>query len=153
MRERRVQAFKQAPWKARLRLTGGTMLPLIALLVVGGMYLAVSARGASAGREVLALEKERARLQRENAEMTSVLAELTSPERMLERALALGFRPARPDEIEYVRVEGAIEKRTFVAPNPPGSTESGKGSLSPAYTETLGDWLQRSFGLGKPRTQ
>jgi cell division protein FtsL len=153
LRERRVQAFKQAPWKARLRLTSGSMLPLIALLVVGGMYLAVSARGAKAGREVLALEKQRAQLQRENAEMTSVLAELTSPERMMERALALGFRPARPDEIEYVRVEGPIDKPTFVAPNPPGSMGTGAGQLSPAYTETLGDWLQRSFGFGESQSQ
>lgn len=124
------------------------MLPLIALLVIGGMYLAVSARGARAGREVLALEKRRAELQRENAELTSVLAELTTPERMLERALELGYRPARPDEIEYVQVDGPIDEQLFVAPNPPGSMDGGDGALSPAYTETLGDWLQRSFGRG-----
>lgn len=129
-----------------MRLTGGSMLPLIALLVIGGMYLAVSARGARAGREVLALEEQRADLLRENAELTSVLAELTTPERMMERALALGYRPARPEEIIYIQVEGPIDRQLFVAPNPPGSVEGGDGALSPAYTETLGEWLQRSFG-------
>ncbi len=40
---RRFQAFKQAPWRVQIRLTSGSMLPLIALLIIGGMYLAVNA--------------------------------------------------------------------------------------------------------------
>jgi hypothetical protein len=124
------------------------MLPLIALLVVGGMYLAVSARQARIGRRVLDLERERANLVRKNAELTATLAELISPERMMERASSLGFRPASPDQIEYILVEGYSPRQPFVAPSPSASTNLGEGILSPAYTETLGAWLFRWLGWG-----
>jgi len=148
---RRIQAFKQAPWRTQIRLTGGTMLPLIALLIVGGMYLAVNARRAQAGRQVLVLQQEQAELERMNADLTAMLAELTSPEQMLERALSLGYRPAKPGEVEYILVEGYPGPPMFVAPRPPASSNMGEGMLSPAYTETLGEWLMRwlSWGGGK----
>ncbi|NIS79075.1 MAG: hypothetical protein GTO14_02370, partial [Anaerolineales bacterium] len=73
MKRRRIQAFKQAPWRVQLRLTGSSMLPLIGILIIGGMYLAVSARLTRAGRQVLDLEEERNNLLRQNAELTSTL--------------------------------------------------------------------------------
>ncbi|TET86218.1 MAG: hypothetical protein E3J37_00195 [Anaerolineales bacterium] len=145
---RRIQAFKQAPWRTQIRLTGGTMLPLIALLIVGGMYLAVNARRAQAGRQVLVLQQEQAELERMNADLTAMLAELTSPEQMLERALSLGYRPAKPGEVEYILVEGYPGPPVFVAPRPPASSNMGEGMLSPAYTETLGEWLLRWLSWG-----
>jgi len=146
--QRRIQAFKQAPWRTQIRLTGGSMLPLIALLIVGGMYLAVNARRAQAGRQVLVLQRKQAELERINADLTATLAELTSPERMLERALSLGYRPAEPGDVEYILVEGYPGPPEFVAPRPPASSSMGEGTLSPAYTETLGEWLLRWLGSG-----
>jgi cell division protein FtsL len=148
MKRRRIQAFKQAPWRVRLRLTGGSMLPLIAILIVFGMYLAVNARHTRVGREVLVLEEQRENLQRKNAELTANLAVLTSPERMVERAQALGFRPAEPDEVLYVAVEGYFSPTPYTPPKPPAIPDSGVGALSPAYTETLGAWLSRWLGIG-----
>jgi hypothetical protein len=145
---RRFQAFKQAPWRVQLRLTSGSMLPLITLLIVGGMYLAVNARHARAGRHVLDLQGQQAELLRFNAELGATLAELTSPERMYQRALDLGFRPAYPAEIEFILVEDYVEPSPFVAPRPPASANTGEGMLSPAYTETLGEWLLRWLGWG-----
>lgn len=147
-KRRRIQAFKQAPWRVSLRLTGGSMLPLIAILVVFGMYLAVNARHTRVGRQVLVLEEQRANLQRKNAELTSNLAVLTSPERMLERARALGFRLAEPDEILYVAVEGYFSPIPYIPPKPPALPDFGAGALSPAYTETLGAWVSRWLGIG-----
>jgi hypothetical protein len=115
----------------------------IVILLVGGMYLAVSSRVASAGQEVLTLDRRRAELQRENAELTASLAELTTPQRLMERALEMGFEPAQADEIQYVVVPGYRSPSPFVAPNPPAHTTPGEGTLSPAYTETLGSWLMR----------
>lgn len=140
---RRTQAFKQAPWRAQIRFTGRTLVWLIVVLLVGGMYLAVSSRVASAGQEVLTLDRQRAELQRENAELTASLAELTTPQRLMERALEMGFEPVTADEIAYVVVPGYRAPSPFVAPNPPAHTSRGGGSLSPAYTETLGSWLTR----------
>ena len=147
VKRRSVHAYKQAPWRVQIRFTGNSLLPLIGLLIVGGLYLAISARLAKAGREVLELEGERNNLARQQAELTATLAELISPERMVERALALGFKPVSPDEVEYILVEGYEEPASFVAPQPPASSGVGEGSLSPAYTETLGAWLYRRLGL------
>lgn len=143
---RRFQAFKQAPWRVQIRLTSGSMLPLIALLIIGGMYLAVNARHARAGRHVLELQSQQAELLRYNAEMGATLAEMTSPERMYQRALGLGFRYAYPAEIEYILLDNYMPPQQFIAPRPPASTNPGEGMLSPAYTETLGEWFLRLLG-------
>jgi len=148
VKRRTIQAYKQAPWRLQLRFTGSSLLPLVGLLIVGGMYLAISARLTKAGREVLELEDERSNLARQQAELTATLAELNSPERMVERALALGFKPVGPDQVQYIIVEGYEEPEPFVAPQPPNPSGVGAGSLSPAYTETLGAWLYRRLGLG-----
>jgi cell division protein FtsL len=143
VKRRRTQAFKQAPWRAQIRFTGRTLVWLIVVLLVGGMYLAVSSRVASAGQEVLTLDRQRAELQRENAELTASLAGLTTPQRLMERALEMGFEPVTADQISYVVVPGYRAPSAFVAPNPPAHTSRGDGTLSPAYTETLGSWLMR----------
>jgi hypothetical protein len=132
-------------------LTGGAALPVVALLVVSGMYLAVNAKVADAGREVLTLEQRHEDLERVNAELTSLLAQTTSPQRMMERATSMGFRPAMPGEIEYVVVPGVIRPAEFVAPSPTISSQLGEAGLSPAFTETLGEWLTRWLvgGVGR----
>ncbi len=148
---RRKPAFRQAPWRLQVRLTGGLALPLVALLMVGGMYLAVNAKVAEAGRRVLVLERRREELERTNAEMLTRLAQMTSPQRLLERASSMGFQPARPDEIEYLAVPGWTPRPDFAAPAPPGSGRPPAAGLSPAFTETWGEWLSRWLGSEEPR--
>jgi len=143
---RRPQASRRTGWRLAVRSTSRAILLVIVLLCVGGMYLAVSAKVADAGRQVLTLESRKRDLLQANKELTAQLAALTAPERMMARALALGFRPAAPDEIQYLKVPGYEPPTPFVAPRPPASTEGSKTMLSPAYTETLGEWLTRVFG-------
>jgi hypothetical protein len=138
-------AFKQAPWRLQIRTTGRTALWIVGLLVLGAIYLAVNAEVARAGRQLLVLERQREHLQRTNAELSTTYAELTTPELMMEKAAYLGFRPARPDEIEYVEVEGYLPEEEFVGPSPPASDRDRSSMLSPSYTETLGDWFSRLF--------
>ncbi len=129
-------------------MTGRTVLPLIAILVVGGMYLAVNSRLAQTGQRVLVLQDQIADLQRRNAELTATFASLTTPDLMWERALELGFHPATAEEVEYIIIENYVPPETFIAPLPPSSGKTHHRGLSPAYTETLGDWLSRWPGLG-----
>ncbi len=119
---------------------------MITLLCVGGMYLAVSAKVADAGRQVLTLQSRKQDLFQANKELNAQLAVLTAPERMMARAIALGFHPASPDEIQYLKVPGYKPPAPFVAPRPPANTDGSAAMLSPAYTETLGEWLTRVFG-------
>lgn len=141
-----TQATRQAAWRLQVRTTSSTMLGLVALLVVGALYLAVNARLARAGREVLRLEDVRGELVRRTGELTGRLADLTTPKRMLERASSVGFHPAQPKDIQYIVLEGYTPPSGFIAPRPIGNPPASRGSLSPAYTETLGEWLRRLLG-------
>jgi hypothetical protein len=144
------QAFRQAPWRLQIRATSRTALWIVGLLVLGGLYLAVNAKVARAGRELLVLERQQEVLARANAELNATYAQLTAPDQMLARAAYLGFRPVQPEEVEYIRVEGAPTTPTFIAPRPPRSDSVRLGMLSPSYTETLGERLASFLkGLGE----
>ncbi len=142
------QASKQAAWRIRARLTSGTVMWLIVLLVIGGVYMAVNAKMTRTGRDLLELEEDRTNLRRTNAELTSKLAALTAPDRMVELAAAMGFHPAGNDEVEYVLVEGYQPEGAFIAPRPVSWEDEVVVSLSPAYSETLGQWFARFLAGG-----
>jgi len=139
------QASRRSAWQLR-GSAGGTFLLVITLLGIGAMYLAVSARAADFGRQVLSLEAQREDMLRASAELTAQLALLTAPEDMLARAGELGFRPAGPQDVDYITVNGYQPAAEYLAPRPPVSGESGATALSPAYTETLGEWFSRVLG-------
>jgi hypothetical protein len=120
------------------------LLGLVALLVLAGMYLAVNGRLADAGRELLGLESRRAELLRDTTTLASQLADLTSPERLLERASSMGFHPAHAKDTEFVVIDGYTPPPAFRAPAPLGSPVGPSGGLSPAYTETLAEWVLRT---------
>jgi hypothetical protein len=144
VRKARTQAFRQAPWRDFRQSTGNTLLGLVALLVLAGMYLAINGRLADAGRQLLTLEKRRSELLRETTIIASQLADLTSPERLMERAASMGFHPAHAKDTEFIVIEGYTPPAGFRAPAPLGSPVEPSGGLSPAYTETLADWVLRT---------
>ena len=144
MRSARTQAFRQAPWRNFRQFTGNTLVGLVGLLVLAGMYLAVNSRLAEAGRELLTYEAKRAELLRQTTLLASQVADLTSPERLLERASSMGFHPAHAKDTEFIVIEGYQPPSGFRAPPPLGSPVQPKGGLSPAYTETLAEWMLRT---------
>jgi hypothetical protein len=148
-RRKQRQAFKGAPWRIDILKTSKTALSVVVLLILGGIYLTVNAKVARAGREVLVLESRRSELYRIHSELTATIAEIRSPERMLERAASLGFRAADSNEIQYLLIEGYAGKAPFIAPKPPANSHEGAAMLSPAYTETLGEWFNRWLAEGE----
>jgi hypothetical protein len=121
------------------------VLILSTLLLIGGMYLAVNNKVARAGREVLRLEAAREELLRTNSALQAELAQRAAPEVMLERAEGLNFRPAKLSDVEYIVVEGYQPVEPFIAPRPPAGADDQSTMLSPAFTETLGDWVARAL--------
>lgn len=122
------------------------MVLVIVFLVISGVYLAVNARLAAAGREVMTLEERRTELLRLTSELGADLATRTAPETMMAKAGALGFHAAGPKDVLFIIVDGYVPPADFIAPRPPASDDDGQAMLSPAYTETLGDWLMRWIG-------
>ena len=100
-----LRAFKQAPWRTQTQAVAAWSVMLLIVLVVGGLYLTVASRAAAAGRDLQALEARKAALAQENEELRAELGELKSVERLVQRALALGFRPVEAGQIEYLAVQ------------------------------------------------
>ncbi|NIM94471.1 MAG: hypothetical protein GTO18_12280 [Anaerolineales bacterium] len=133
---------KQAPWRSVLRSTSSALLWLVILLIVGGMYLAINAKATTAGRDVLRLSAALDNAKNQRNELQATLAELLSPGRMIEIVSSLGFRETLLKDIIYVPFEGAPRDDEFEANHSESSEEEGSIPISPAYRETLVDWIE-----------
>ena len=78
------------------------ILGVFIMLIFAGVYLTQIATYATTNRRIVALIEDRDRLERRNEELRAEIARLQTVPRLLERAQALGFRPATADDIEYI---------------------------------------------------
>jgi cell division protein FtsL len=137
---RLVQAYRQAPWRTQRQWIVIFLLVVVAIGMVAGLYLNVTARAALAGREVQGLEQDIADIERQNADLQTQIAAQLSTENMAKRAEALGFEPASSENLEYLPVSGYF-------PSPPvhlvpsSGAASQQSAFNPRYTESLLDWL------------
>jgi len=144
----RPQVYRKKQAQDQVRLTAGTILLVIVLLLVAGLYLAVSTKAARIGREVFRLEAEFDESQRRYNELLVRFSESTSPEKLWDRAQALGYTPAQTDDLTYLVVTDLQVKDEFIAPAPLMISSSDQASIAPAYSESLVDWFGRWLGLG-----
>jgi cell division protein FtsL len=143
-----LEEQKPFSWRSMIQSTGSALLWLLILLVLGGLYLSVNAKVASAGRSYLNLEERAQQARRKNADLIAELAIVTSPQRMLELAQSMGFRPATVKDILFIHMDEAPARIAFQAPPPQTSLHDRSLAVSPAYTETLVDAIQRWLGIG-----
>ena len=80
----------------------GSLLILILVSLLGWLYLTQASQVTTTGYRIYELERERARLQRENAKLMLEIAELERLEVVEARARQLGFVP--PTQVEYLAV-------------------------------------------------
>jgi cell division protein FtsL len=140
-----VQAYRQAPWRTQRQWILIFLLAMVALGMVAGLYLNVTARAALAGRKVQLLEESIAQTQRANADLQTQIASQLSSENMARRAEALGFEPATPETVEYVVVNGYFPLQA-VSMSPPTSDTSQAAAIDPLYTQSLLQWLDEKIG-------
>ena len=131
-----ARAFREAPWRTQTQAVAIVSISLLVVAVVGGFYLTVASRAATAGRDLQRLEAQKTVLTQANDELRAELAELRSVERLVQRALALGFRPAQPDQIHYVRVDNF--PYTAQTMPPPRAVVP---ELPPTALAQVADWL------------
>jgi cell division protein FtsL len=144
-----VTKAKQAPWRVQRQWIGLFLLGFVAIAMVAGIYLNVTARTAVSGREIQSLQAGISASLRTNSDLETQLASLTSAEAMQRRALALGFEPVSPEDITYVVVPGYIPDRTVDLSNPQGE-ETVRPILLPEYSESLFDWFTRKLAADLP---
>ena len=95
-----IHAYKQAPWRIQRQWVGAFLLAVIGIAMVAALFLDVTARAAVAGREIQEMRFEIIAIQRENADLETRLAKLTSSSEMERRARSLGYRPVLPGELD-----------------------------------------------------
>ncbi len=98
------QQAKRLIWltEAQAALGWGIIIILVALL--GAIYLSQASRIAATGRRVQILQGDLTDIKRENATLDRQIAEAQALPFLQQRAAALGFVQANPDDIEYLVV-------------------------------------------------
>jgi cell division protein FtsL len=139
-----TQAYSQAPWRKQMMFIGLFLLVVIFAALVAGIYLDVTARTATFGREIQVMEEEIESLKLTNADLESRLAFLNSMEEMEKRARSLGFERLNMDEALFVVVPGYVPRQHARLAPPPGPVKAVAAALPSVFTESLFDWFQRS---------
>ncbi len=145
-----IHAYRQAPWRVQRQWVGVFLLFVIGAAMIAALYLDVTARAAIAGREIQETRFEITTIQRSNADLETQLAKLTSTEEMEQRAVALGYRPVQPGELDYVAVPG------FVAPEPAilmaaEDVTVPDQTLPSEYSQSLLEWFDQRIKVGGAR--
>jgi hypothetical protein len=139
-----MQAYKQAPWRTQLQWVGLFSAAVIFVALVAGVYLNVTARAATLGREIQDMQNEKLLMEQRIEDMETQLAVLTSAKVMEERALDLGFEPIDKNQVTYVIVPGYGGRQTAELAPLPGADRGEFTFLPPEFTLSLFDWI---FGV------
>jgi hypothetical protein len=135
-------ALEETGWQPQRQAAWLVILGVILTLIFGGVYLSQIANYATTNREIEALIEQRDRLERENESLRAQIAQLQTVPRLLERATALGFRPATAADIEYLMVDGYNPNRSRTVV--PLEIEEEFAS-APQYDATFSGWLQKEW--------
>ena len=136
-----TQAYSQAPWRKQLQILGLFLLVVVLAALVAGIYLNVTARASTIGREILWMQSRIEDLQLENSDLETRLAMVNSAAVMEQRALAMGFQPLGRDDVTYIVVPGYVSRQQAVIAPPPKPVVV-VANLPADYTESLFVWLE-----------
>jgi hypothetical protein len=138
--------YAQAPWRKQWQLIGLFSLALVMAALVAGIYLNVSARAAATGRDIQEMQRNITTIDREIEDLQSRLALIHSARIMRDRATALGFQPILPEQMVYMAIPGFVGRQTLVLAPSSERAVVGARIVSPEYTESIYEWLQRASG-------
>jgi cell division protein FtsL len=142
-----IHAYRQAPWRVQRQWVGVFLLMVIGVAMVAALYLDVTARTAVTGREIQEMRVQITTVQRENSDLETRLADLTSTAAMERRALELGYRPVLPGELDYVTVPGFAPPEPAILLAAADATPQ-TNRLPAEYTESLLEWFDERIRFG-----
>jgi hypothetical protein len=158
-----TQAYSQAPWRKQVQWIGTFLLVLVFIWLVAALYLDVTARAATIGREIQELQVGQAEtvnipsdptkhpsieeLKRRNANLQAQLAYLLSEDTLKTRAVSLGYEPIEPGAQLYVDVPGYIPQQTVILASPPGTTVPGTETQVTVVKSSLLNWVEDQYRL------
>jgi flagellar basal body-associated protein FliL len=141
MKNRLIQAYKQAPWRVQLQWIGLFLLFVVLISAITGVYLSVNSQAAAAGREIQSLESRIGAMNDDIAELTADLAEARSLENYFARAEELGFDLLDPAEAVYLEVPGYDPDRTMALASSRVNLITEAPIVRSSYRSSLWDWF------------
>ena len=138
-----IQSYRQSPPRIQFQILGLFLLGVILASIVAGLYLNLTARAATFGRQIQAMQAEIQTNARLSADLQAELARMTSAEVILARAKALGFVETALGSFEYLEVPGYGGREATVLAPPPGPAQASEARLPEEFTESLIDWFRQ----------
>jgi hypothetical protein len=139
-----VHAYKQAPWRIQRQWGSAFLLAVLGSAMIATLYLMVTSQAAIIGREIQDLRQEVAESERTSADLSTELASLTSKDEMASRAIAMGFRPVGPNELEYLSVPGYVAPKGVMLATEP-EIKPNLPSIPQEYMQSLLDWMDENL--------
>ena len=149
-----LQAYPNAPWRNQVQVIGVFAVGVVVIAMLAGLYLTISVQAATIGREIQDMQTEILSLQRNNANLETRLAELTSASVMETRAIDMGFVPGSERNREYLAVPGYTLKEEVVLAPPPDLAVPAGSEYPQELNQTLFQWIgelarDANFGTGE----
>jgi hypothetical protein len=160
-----TQAYSQAPWRKQVQWIGSFLLVLVFVCLVAALYLNVTARAATVGREIQDMQVGQIEtastkpdqkvlhsveeLKRRSADLQAQLAYLLSEDTMQARAEDLGYELTEPGTALYLEVPGYTPPQTAMMAPPPGPTVSSQETQVTIVRSSLLDWVEEQFRLAE----
>jgi hypothetical protein len=113
------------------------------MALVALLYLNISARATSVGRQIQAMQEDIDELNLEIEDMQSSLSLILSAEEMERRAIANDFRFLESEDILYLEAPGYSEADTVLLAPRSDRVVSSAPVMPREYTESLFDWFDR----------
>lgn len=101
-----IQAYSNSPRRQKLQIIGSIFMVIVIAAVMLILYLIVSARAVSMGRQLQQAKDEIDQLVYEGVNYRNQIAQLSRFEVMEVKAKEIGFRAPYPGEVFYVPVPG-----------------------------------------------
>ena len=142
-----TQAYSQTPWRKQIQGIGMFLSMLVISGLVAIIYLSVTSRTATIGREIQYTQSDIETIQQSIADKQAYLAHLTSTDEMQRRANELGFGPVKSADVHYLVIPG------YQSPAPPQLAPQAQptvvhvNTLSPEFTQSLLDWIRDQIYL------
>ncbi len=137
-----VHAYKQAPWRIQLQWIGNFLLVILGLALVASLYLDITSQAGIVGRNIQDMTAQLTLIQHTNADLQNKLAETTATYTMEQRALALGYQPVDPSQMQYIIVAGYTAPEPAILAAAP-ALKPAAPSQPPEYTQSLIEWLDQ----------
>lgn len=146
-RNRLIQAYRNTPWRMQLQIIGLFSASVVFMAVIAGVYLNVTARAATIGREIQGLQATQQVLERQIEDQVSSLAHLSSAKTMQKRAKEKGFVMVDPSEAVYIQVNGYPGKQTAQLAPSSHSSDSSDPQLPREFTISMIEWVRHTIYL------